>query len=499
MAKKKHNKVEEPRQETRKEKRINAADRERNHKLYMIIGVVFGLAALVLLIGAVDQFVRKPNSPVATIGTEKVSTKEFQKRVRLQENQLLNQYAQMSQLEQQFGGQGFFTSQMAQIEATLSSAFSLGAQVQDQLIDESIIRQEAEKQGIVVSDEEVEAALREEVASAQGEVTESQATATAEAGSSATATAELWTPIPEPTLDVTNLISGTDGITNTTETIELPTPEPPPTRPILTDDSYQEGLSSLEESIKDTAGLSLDEYREIIRVRLLRDKLSEVIGEEEVETTEEQVNARHILLRVEEPVVPDLAISDAITGTGGVTGVSDITGTSDITGASGVSGVAGITETEDITGGDAPVVRDAAATLALAKELRQRILDGEDFGELAKEYSDDLGSGANGGDLGWFSRGAMVAPFDEAVFSLDVGEISEPVETQFGWHLIEVTDRDDARPKDEATLAQEKNQAFLIWLQAQVVDYNVDRAEDLSSRLPNDVGQGLRPLQQPSP
>ena len=96
----------------------------------------------------------------------------------------------------------------------------------------------------------------------------------------------------------------------------------------------------------------------------------------------------------------------------------------------------------------------------------------------------------------------MVAPFDEAAFALDVGEISEPVETQFGWHLIEVTDRDDARPKDEAALEQERNQAFLIWLQAQVVAYEVDRADDLSSRLPSDVGQGLRPLQQqqqPSP
>ena len=144
-------------------------------------------------------------------------------------------------------------------------------------------------------------------------------------------------------------------------------------------------------------------------------------------------------------------------------------------------------------------MRTRAATLALAEELRQRILDGEDFAELAQEYSDDPGSGVNGGDLGWFGHGAMVPSFEETAFALAVGEVSEPVESQFGWHLIEVTERDDARPKDEATLDQEKSQAFQIWLQAQVLAYNVERTADLSSRLPGGVGQGLRPLQQQQP
>lgn len=72
--------------------------------------------------------------------------------------------------------------------------------------------------------------------------------------------------------------------------------------------------------------------------------------------------------------------------------------------------------------------------------LRERILNGEDFAELAKEYSDDKNSGVNGGDLGFFPRRKMVLPFDTVAFSLNVGEISEPVETRFGWHLIKVTD-----------------------------------------------------------
>ena len=79
-----------------------------------------------------------------------------------------------------------------------------------------------------------------------------------------------------------------------------------------------------------------------------------------------------------------------------------------------------------------------AEALAKAQDLRKRILAGEDFGAVAKAESDDAGSGANGGDLGQFSRGQMIPQFEEVAFKLPVGEISEPVKTAFGYHLIRV-------------------------------------------------------------
>ncbi|MGB9610209.1 MAG: peptidylprolyl isomerase [Bryobacteraceae bacterium] len=79
--------------------------------------------------------------------------------------------------------------------------------------------------------------------------------------------------------------------------------------------------------------------------------------------------------------------------------------------------------------------------LARAQTLRQRILKGEDFAEVARAESDDIGSGKNGGDLGSFGRGRMIPEFESAVFTIPVGEVSEPVKTQFGYHLIQVQER----------------------------------------------------------
>lgn len=76
-----------------------------------------------------------------------------------------------------------------------------------------------------------------------------------------------------------------------------------------------------------------------------------------------------------------------------------------------------------------------------ANKLYDEIINGRDFAEVAEEVS-LCPSGQNGGDLGFFGRGMMVKPFEEAAFALQKGEISKPVETQFGWHLILLTDKD---------------------------------------------------------
>lgn len=73
-----------------------------------------------------------------------------------------------------------------------------------------------------------------------------------------------------------------------------------------------------------------------------------------------------------------------------------------------------------------------------AVELKTKIAGGESFAQLAAAHS-RCPSGKSGGNLGTFGRGQMVAPFEQATFNLPVGEVSEPVQTQFGWHLIHRT------------------------------------------------------------
>ena len=89
-----------------------------------------------------------------------------------------------------------------------------------------------------------------------------------------------------------------------------------------------------------------------------------------------------------------------------------------------------------------------AEALKLAQEVRAKALAGTDFAELAKEYSADLGSKSKGGDLGFFGRGRMVKPFEEAAFALpEIGAISEPVKTSFGYHVIKLLARKPGRQR----------------------------------------------------
>jgi foldase protein PrsA len=97
-------------------------------------------------------------------------------------------------------------------------------------------------------------------------------------------------------------------------------------------------------------------------------------------------------------------------------------------------------------------------------EVLTRLKAGEDFAALAAELSEDTASKENGGDLGWFPTGAMVAPFEEAAFALEVGETSGLVKSDFGYHIIEVLEK-GMHELDESTYASLKSEAFATWME----------------------------------
>jgi peptidyl-prolyl cis-trans isomerase C len=123
-------------------------------------------------------------------------------------------------------------------------------------------------------------------------------------------------------------------------------------------------------------------------------------------------------------------------------------------------------------------VKTKTEARAKADDVLKQVRAGKDFAELAKHFSQDPGSAANGGDLGYFAQGQMVGPFEQAAFTLKPGAVSEVVETPFGFHIIKVADKqaartiplDEVKPQIEQFLQnqrrQEKTEAFINSLKA---------------------------------
>ena len=108
-----------------------------------------------------------------------------------------------------------------------------------------------------------------------------------------------------------------------------------------------------------------------------------------------------------------------------------------------------------------------------AEEVRQRLLNGEDFGELARQESKDPGTKDKGGDLGWFGRGVMNLPFESAAFSQDVGAIGEIVESRNGQHIIQVLEKSDDRPFDADALQRQSADTWRAWISTAQVQPDV--------------------------
>jgi peptidyl-prolyl cis-trans isomerase D len=121
---------------------------------------------------------------------------------------------------------------------------------------------------------------------------------------------------------------------------------------------------------------------------------------------------------------------------------------------------------------------DEDAALEEARSIVSRIRGGEALEDLAKEFSDDTGSADKGGDLGWVERGMMVQPFEDALFDLEPGALSEPVRSRFGFHVIRV---DEIEPGSEKTFEDARAELTESLRQRRAEDLYYDRGEQLAS------------------
>lgn len=376
-----------------------------------VITLVIGL----ILYGYLDQKYFRFMRTVAVVNGEKISVNEFRDFTKYYRNNLIQNADYTFQLASMFGSDQNtmqnFGNQLIQIADELDPERA-GNRALDQLINDKLVRQEAAKRGIQVSEAEVEKSMQEALRYyADGTPTPE---ATLPAISTATLSPEQLSMIPPtatvlPTETLPVEIPATEAPAETQaaaqpETAASPTsvpatstPAPTPTEYTL--EGYQDAYATMIVNLE-TVEVKESTLRYVIESRLIQQSVKEaVIGE--VPCVEEQVRAQHILVDSEE----------------------------------------------------------------LAKEIKAKAEAGEDWFALAAQYSIDDSNKNQGGDLGWFSKGKMVAEFETAVFGMtEPGQISDPVKTEFGFHIIRLVAHEEV-PISATACENLSEQKFQDWVE----------------------------------
>ncbi|TEU10683.1 MAG: hypothetical protein E3J21_25695 [Anaerolineales bacterium] len=295
-------------------KQIARSKKARREQRIITLGltVVSVVIAVVLGLGLYQEYVAKPASPVAVVNGVPIRTDTYQKMVRyrrfLMLNYIANLQAQKAQLDPADESSQFMAQYLQQsIDEVQRQMTILDMQVLDNLIDEELIRQESVPNGLSVAEQEVNDAIRREVARGAGFVTVPDATATAAAAVEATATAAFFTPTPLPT--ATPTLTVTEAVSPTTPTPTVP-PPPMPTPHVMTEGEFLERYKAMLDALRKEAGLSEADYRKTIEANLLYSELQDLFASR-APTTEEQVHARHILVETEEEAQTVLARLEA--------------------------------------------------------------------------------------------------------------------------------------------------------------------------------------------
>ena len=406
-------------------KHLARQEKEQIQNRYIVITAIAVLVIVLGLItfGILDQTVLRSNKAVAVVNDEKVTTTQFEKYVRFYRLQVVNQYNQTLQFSQSFGDNEslaqYFAQTLTSYQNQLADPETIGSQVLDQMVNDRLIRQEAKKMGITVSQAEIDTAFEEYFSFFQNGTPTPAPALELQPTSTLSPDQQMMLATLAPTADPNLMVSTPESmVAPTVEPTQLPTvdpatqptQEPLPTPTVFTRDAYVTLSEEYFTSLKDI-GFTAEDLKGLLEFSLYRSKLQEILLSD-LAPVQDQVWARHILVTTEQEAI----------------------------------------------------------------DIRQRYLDGENWASLAAQFSKDTSNASNGGDLGWFGPGAMVAEFETAAFATPVGSVSEPVQTQFGWHLIQVVGHEE-RPLTADKYQTLKEETFNEWLTSALEASKVEKRD----------------------
>jgi parvulin-like peptidyl-prolyl isomerase len=445
--------------------------REKQQTRWIVIGTIAVIAAVILLIvyGVLDDRYLKYMRPVAHVNGETISAEEFRGYTKYYRASLIRSADQAYQFAQIFGSDPSMlqnlAGQLTQISQELD-AFTAGEKALNQMVDNKLIIQEAKKRGITLNQADIEQRLQE----ALGYFANGTPTPTNTVEPAATSTlSPLQLSMMMPTATVTPEVTAT--LTSTLETTPQGTEAVATEAPTETATPTASGPTEVPATatITPTATPYTLEGYQGVYATLVADY------ESNFEVTED------VLRYVIETEAYRQKLQEQVIGE--------------------------VPCTEEQVWAQHILVPDAA----IAKVIKDKLDAGEDWFKLVTEYSTDS-SKTSGGDLGWFGKGRMVAEFETAAFALEVGQVSEPVQSQFGYHIIRVLGHED-RPLTESecsTLAQKKFDEWVLGLRGQskvelleywkqIVPLRPVMPAELMQVIQSLQSQGLTPQQPQSP
>lgn len=398
-------------------------EREQQQRRIMVISaiVVAALIFIVLVYGVVDQTVLKNNKAVAKVDGETIRSVDFVKQVKFTRLNMIQDALQYEQFAQYFGTDNQFTAYIEQIKSQLTLPEYVGEQVLDNMINNIIVAKYAADNGISVTEAEVDEEIRKQFGFYPNGTPTPENTATPFATSTMNPTQYAIvtaTPTAEPTV-VTEEVAPEEV---TPEATEIPTEAVEATpaftsTPLPTATPYTE--AGFQEAYKGALeNMSVTDFSDKdLRDYFRNSLLRQKVSEKitaDIATEGEQIWARHILVATEEE----------------------------------------------------------------ANAVIQRLENGEDFALVAAEISLDTSNKDTGGDLNWFGKGVMDTAFEEAAYALTIGETSSAVQSQFGWHIIQLLGK-EVRPLTDTQLSQEQQTMFSDWLTTEKEKYTIEKYEQI--------------------